>query len=919
MNIKGYIFSENIKEIETLIKSKFKKELKTTFGHSNFPFTIKNVNINKFKRVFVAAVLDERIIEGKSEVNYSGLRESRKIKRSDIDIFSYERDDRTIVNNGKIIEYRVDKTNETIGCGTCKGNKQITCSTCSGNGKNRCGTCNGQRQVKCSVWGCRGGDVKCMWCSGKGTKTEGYGDDKRTVRCSCNNGYNKCSSCNNGYNTCSTCNGNGEVSCSTCGSSGKVDCYSCDAQGSFTNYLSVKSVLVQKKSDLVVSGNNPGDFISKNLIAEEFPFMNDFAKYKISELADYKPQIKELFTGLLPNKKQEGCMLYASLDECASLTFEISVGDSIYLGKLKNGALWFDESVMSLLFYDVIDGMVVDSKFKNLLSNKAAFDGNLSDTKKVWESIKEYHKFETIITSNDNTSAKINNTRKLNLLDNTVFLNHLYKKYINKEKIIKTIFTVFMFFIVFIITKIVGIGRYSNIVLIDLASQILIPIVFLLLTLLITKKLIQSWSPLSVSILGFCFILFGFWANNILIHSYEIMAYVEYLDQERLEEIGVKEPMDLIEKYKTGEFTFEQSSSLLKDEFGWTDEDVAEWLFSPEVDDALTPTLVESKDSNKMLDAVPDEYIDYSNKYIKSKKAYFYSYPNKESRLRSYVVMGDNIQYDSLSLVNGFYNSKFINSNNGVTTSGWIHQDAIFPEQKTLIDGSSLTEKLPKKELIANINVDKLNFRSSPEISDNIIGMLMLDDRVVFIDSISIDLPKIENGTLNKNITIEHNGQDYAFNKNKVVKINGKEGVYQLDVNISLGDGRELSNVILPITDLNLEKKQVWAKIEQGNKTGYVYYRFLNFDGQKSANNFDHSASVSYIKINDPDGYTNVREGKSSSTKIIYQIYDENKLFELLDDSGNWWKIKLDSSETKTSTGFIYKSKVIRVSNSKKH
>ena len=52
--------------------------------------------------------------------------------------------------------------------------------------------------------------------------------------------------------------------------------------------------------------------------------------------------------------------------------------------------------------------------------------------------------------------------------------------------------------------------------------------------------------------------------------------------------------------------------------------------------------------------------------------------------------------------------------------------------------------------------------------------------------------------------------------KTRWVKINGKEGVYQLDVNISLGDGRELSNVILPITDLNLEKKQVWAKIEQG-------------------------------------------------------------------------------------------------------
>ena len=329
-----------------------------------------------------------------------------------------------------------------------------------------------------------------------------------------------------------------------------------------------------------------------------------------------------------------------------------------------------------------------------------------------------------------------------------------------------------------------------------------------------------------------------------------------------------------------------------------------------------TLTLFESEDSNKVFNAVPDVNIYSSNIYIKSKRAYFYSHPNKESRQSSYLVMGDNIQYDPQSLVNGFYNSKFINANNEITTSGWIHQDAIFADQKTLIDGSSLTGKPPKKDVVASINVDKLNFRSSPEISDNIIGMLMLDNKVIFIDSISIDLPTIKNGTLNKNITIKHNGKAYVFNKNKVVKINGPEENGQLAVNIDLGDGRKLSNVVLSRLDLKLDKKQVWAKIEQGNKTGYVYYRFLNFDGPESANNFDHSASVTYIKINDPDGYTNVRAGKSSSTEIIYQIYDENKLFELLDDSGNWWKIKLDSSETKTSTGFIYKSKVIRVSNS---
>lgn len=349
---------------------------------------------------------------------------------------------------------------------------------------------------------------------------------------------------------------------------------------------------------------------------------------------------------------------------------------------------------------------------------------------------------------------------------------------------------------------------------------------------------------------------------------------------------------------------------------GFFDEDENNQYNLNMVDETLTPTLVETEDSNKVFNAVSDVNIYTSNIYIKSKRAYFYSYPNKESRKSTYVIMGDNIQYDPRSLVNGFYNSKFINANNETTTSGWIHQDAIFPDQKTLIDGSSLTEKPPKKDVVASINVDKLNFRSSPEISDNIIGMLMLDNKVVFIDSISIDLPVIENGILNRNITIKHKGKTYVFNKNKVVKINGAEGDGQLAVNIALGDGRELSNVVLPITDLKLDKKQVWAKIEQGNKTGYVYYQFLNFDRSESANNFDHSASVTYIKINDPDGYTNVRAGKSSSTEIIYQIYDENKLFELLDDSGNWWKIKLDSSGTKTSTGFIYKSKVMKVSNS---
>ena len=63
--------------------------------------------------------------------------------------------------------------------------------------------------------------------------------------------------------------------------------------------------------------------------------------------------------------------------------------------------------------------------------------------------------------------------------------------------------------------------------------------------------------------------------------------------------------------------------------------------------------------------------------------------------------------------------------------------------------------------------------------------------------------------------------------------------------------------------------------------------------------------------INDPDGYTNVRADKSSSSSVIYEIYDENKRFVIIDDSGEWWKIKFDINEYPYEIiGFIHNSRV---------
>lgn len=67
--------------------------------------------------------------------------------------------------------------------------------------------------------------------------------------------------------------------------------------------------------------------------------------------------------------------------------------------------------------------------------------------------------------------------------------------------------------------------------------------------------------------------------------------------------------------------------------------------------------------------------------------------------------------------------------------------------------------------------------------------------------------------------------------------------------------------------------------------------------------------------INDPDGYTNIREGKSSSTKIIGRILEEQEFLYYSDDSSNWWKVEIELENKSTIIGYIHNSRIKPVSN----
>ena len=57
--------------------------------------------------------------------------------------------------------------------------------------------------------------------------------------------------------------------------------------------------------------------------------------------------------------------------------------------------------------------------------------------------------------------------------------------------------------------------------------------------------------------------------------------------------------------------------------------------------------------------------------------------------------------------------------------------------------------------------------------------------------------------------------------------------------------------------------------------------------------------------ISDPDGYINVREGKSTSSKILGTVKSGEKI-EVLDTTGNWWQVMTKDNEI----GYIHKSRI---------
>ena len=334
----NFVYDNKQNEIHDVISKKVKYDIKEEIGISDFKISISDITIKKVSRLVADTLLDDRTTHKSSEINYNGVKEIRKVSESQIDLWEDERSDYEYNNLSKEIIFRVDGTNETYTCSRCNGSTKNTCISCSGSGKNRCTTCSGKREVKCSS--CNGkGEKKCWYCGGKGRTSSG----DRTETCtSCSGqGKERCDSCANGWITCTTCSGQGQVPCSTCDAQGQVPCSTCDAQGYFTSFYNIHSVLYSLSDEEFLNGVPDKNYCSRTIKEEKFDYKKSFGKYSFNSLKEFSSDLKNLFSIQKFQKNQTPKRIRFQLDECISMSFKITLGESSYIGGLSdNGSLF---------------------------------------------------------------------------------------------------------------------------------------------------------------------------------------------------------------------------------------------------------------------------------------------------------------------------------------------------------------------------------------------------------------------------------------------------------------------------------------------------------------------------------------------------------------------------------------------------
>ncbi|MDY0989815.1 SH3 domain-containing protein [Flavobacterium sp. CFBP9031] len=98
-------------------------------------------------------------------------------------------------------------------------------------------------------------------------------------------------------------------------------------------------------------------------------------------------------------------------------------------------------------------------------------------------------------------------------------------------------------------------------------------------------------------------------------------------------------------------------------------------------------------------------------------------------------------------------------------------------------------------------------------------------------------------------------------------------------------------------------KQESENKIQENKKDGYESYIVSNSKIDEIINLLHEKFNLN--KISDPDGFTNLRKEKNTSSEILQKITTGTRI-QILDNSGEWWLVQTKEGKK----GYVYKTKI---------
>lgn len=127
---------------------------------------------------------------------------------------------------------------------------------------------------------------------------------------------------------------------------------------------------------------------------------------------------------------------------------------------------------------------------------------------------------------------------------------------------------------------------------------------------------------------------------------------------------------------------------------------------------------------------------------------------------------------------------------------------------------------------------------------------------------------------------------------------------YLIEIELKYYDAKDLSDNkgYSLLNNFYVQSPELLNKFKAND---YYKYSLVNKYTQTYLSMSAEEEDTFFGVIIDPDGYTNLRKDKSSTSDIVEKVKAGERI-EVLDNTGNWWFIKTKSGHQ----GYIYKSKV---------